>query len=282
MTRLLISLLLCLSLAPAAAAQQRPLVTEDPETVGAGLVLVEAGVDYLRDVSFPASGLRGNLWTVPTLGVSFGLSSIAEIQIDGGVRQRLTVTDVEAGPLAYLMDFTGESTSDVPDITIATKVKLVPEGPGRPALALRLATQLPNASNESGLGTDTINVFATALVGKTTRSVRVVGNVGLGVMPDPVQGNRQSDVLVYGLSLARAVHEGVEIVGEINGRANFRNAVEDRFPGTETRAQMRVGGRVTRGPVRLDGGVIIGMTSRDPQFGLTAGLTWVFRGFEVP
>ena len=31
--------------AAGAAAQQRPLVTEDPETIGAGLVLLEGGFD---------------------------------------------------------------------------------------------------------------------------------------------------------------------------------------------------------------------------------------------
>ena len=44
--------------AASANAQQRPLVTEDPEVVGAGLILVEGGFDYGRDIFFPASGLR--------------------------------------------------------------------------------------------------------------------------------------------------------------------------------------------------------------------------------
>ena len=44
----------------------------------------------------------------------------------------------------------------------------------------------------------------------------------------------------------------------------------------------RVGGRFTHRTVRFDGGIIIGMTSRDPSFGFTAGLTWVFRAFTVP
>jgi hypothetical protein len=45
---------------------------------------------------------------------------------------------------------------------------------------------------------------------------------------------------------------------------------------------MRAGIRFTRSTVRLDSGIIIGMTSRDPSFGFTAGLTWVFRAFTVP
>ena len=35
-------------------------------------------------------------------------------------------------------------------------------------------------------------------------------------------------------------------------------------------------------PCASDGGLILGMTSRDPSFGFTAGLTWVFRGYSVP
>jgi hypothetical protein len=34
--------------------------------------------------------------------------------------------------------------------------------------------------------------------------------------------------------------------------------------------------------VRGDAGIVLGMTSRDPGFGVTAGITWVFRGFRVP
>src|SRR5207253_8667501 len=62
----------------AAFAQQRPLVTEDPETIGAGRVLVEAGIDYAHDQHYPVSGLNGNLWRLPTIGISLGLSSRSE------------------------------------------------------------------------------------------------------------------------------------------------------------------------------------------------------------
>jgi hypothetical protein len=269
-----------MAMASAAQAQQRPLVTEDPETVGAGLILIEAGIDTFREVFYPLSGLEGNLLRLPSVGVSFGISSIAELQIDGGPYQRLTITDQLGGPLAHLMTVSGDTTSDVQDIIVATKIRLVSEGPGRPAIGVRLATRLPTASNESGIGSDTMDFYLTGLVGKTVESIRIVGNIGVGIMTDPLHGARQNDVLLYGFSLARAVAEGVEVVGEINGRMNMRE--EDVPPGTETRGAMRVGGRFTRGTVRLDGGLIIGMTARDPSFGLTAGLTWVFRGFTVP
>ncbi len=90
-------------------AQQRPLVTEDPETVGSGLILIEGGVEYQEDLFYPVSGLTGNLLRIGTLGVSFGISSIAELQIDGGIIQRLTVTDQRAGAAFQRADVHGQS-----------------------------------------------------------------------------------------------------------------------------------------------------------------------------
>ena len=263
------------------AAQQRPLVTEDPEVIGAGLVLLEGGFDYSRDILFPASGLQGNLLRAPTLGVSFGISSIAEIQLDGGLYNRLTITkrDVGPAPLAGQLNFTGEKTSAIEDIVIATKIRLLGETPGRPAFGLRFATKLPNASNESGLGLDTTDFHVQALIGKTVQSIRIVGNVGLGILGDPTRGDNQNDVLLYGVSVARAVREGIEVVGELNGRASTRSG--EAPVGTESRSVMRLGGRITRGTVRLDAGILLGVTSRDPGFGFTAGATYVFKGFTV-
>jgi hypothetical protein len=240
-------ILVLLAAAVPALAQQRPLLTEDPETIGAGTVLIEGGFDGQRDVFYPASGLEGNLLRLPTLGVSFGLSSIAELQIDGGFYNRLAVTGREPAPLSGMLDFSGDHTTDV----------------------------------EGGLGLDTTDFFASALIGKTVQSVRIVGNAGLGILGDPTRGDRQNDVLTYGVSFARAVRQGVEVVGEVNGRwATASDAATP--PGTESRAAMRVGGRITRGTVRVDAGVIVGMTAEDPGIGFTAGLTWVFRGFTVP
>ena len=279
MNRIVGHAILALCCAAPAFAQQRPLVTEDPETIGAGLVLIEGGFDQQRDVSYPASGLQGNLLRLPTLGVSFGISSIAELQIDGGLYNRLNVTSRAPAPLSPLLNFSGDRTHDVEDITIATKIRLLSETPGRPAFGLRFATRLPNASNESGLGLDTTDFHASVLLGKTVQSIRFVGNFGLGILPDPVDGNRQNDVLTYGASVARAVRQGLEVVGELNGRLDTRGG--DPPIGTESRGAFRVGGRATKGTVRVDAGVIFGLTSRDPSIGFTAGATWVFKGFTI-
>src|SRR5690606_40385854 len=61
------------------------------------------------------------------------------------------------------------------------------------------------------------------LLAKTIESVRFVGNAGFAILPDAVRGDRQNDVFEYGLSVARAVRPGVELVGEMNGRINTRS-----------------------------------------------------------
>jgi hypothetical protein len=274
-TRVVALTILLTSFAVAASAQQRPLVTEDPETIGLGLVLIEGGIDYQRSVFYPVSGLTGNLTRIPTLGASFGIGSAVELQIDGGLHNRLAVTSRQRAPLSGALEFTGDHTSDIEDITIATKIRIAAEKPGQPAFGVRLATRLPNADIESGLGLDTFDFYASALVGKTVQSVRIVGNAGLGILAEPLEATSQNDVFTYGLSFARALPQGVEIVGEINGRLNARN---DGAPlGTESHGAFRLGVRATHGAVRVDGGIILGITSRDPSFGLMGGLTWVVR-----
>src|SRR2546423_574137 len=263
-----------------AFAQQRPLLTEDPETIGAGRVLLEGGVEYDRDTVYPVSGLQGNVLRVPLFGLSVGVSSIAEIQIDQVSFSRLDITGRQRAPLADLVTASGSSTSDADDVLIGAKIRIAPEGTSRPAFGFRFATKLPNAGNESGLGLDTTDFLSSILVGKTTRSVRIVGNIGLGILGDPTNGNRQNDVITYGLSFARALTNAAEVVGEANGRANTRSG--GALPGTESRSIVRIGLRYTKGGWRGDGAVLLGATNNDPDIGFTAGFTYAFTAFQVP
>jgi hypothetical protein len=261
-------------------AQQRPLVTEDPEPIGAGRILIEGGIEYAHDQQYPVSGLKGNLWRVPTLGISIGISSIAELQIDGSPFNHLAISRRTPAPLSQLVDVAGTSTHDVEDLVIGTKIRLIAESPSHPALGIRFATQLPNAKNETGLGIDVTNFYASLLVAKTIESVRVVGNIGVGILGDPTNGSRQNDDVTYGMSFARALTDHAEIVGEVNGRASTRGG--GALPGTESRGVLKLGGRYTRGSVRFDAGLFFGLTTIDPTIGLTAGFTYVFSAFTLP
>jgi hypothetical protein len=277
-TRLVAAVLLAL-MADTAGAQQRPLVTEDPETIGAGRILLEGGIDYAHQIEFPVYGLTGNLWRVPSAGVSIGVSSIAEIQIDSGF-SRLAVTRRQPAPLAFLLDFEDDHTSSVADIVVGTKVRVVPEGTHRPAFGVRMATKLPNARNQSGLGSDVTDVYFALLIGKTVRSVRVVGNIGVAIIGDPTQNAVQYDPTTFGVSVARAVAPGVEIVGEFEGRWQAYKVTPQ--PGAENRSALRGGVRYTRGAVRVDAALGSGFGAIEPLVSFTAGVTWVFDAFRVP
>ena len=270
---------LLLFASPSAWAQQRPLVTEDPEVIGAGRILFEAGVDYERDAFFPLSGLRGNLFTVPPFGISVGVSSIAEIQFDAGLYQKLYITEHTPAPLTPILVLHVEQAVSPDDLNIGAKIKFLNEGARRPGMAFRFSTRLPNASNESGLGKDTQDFQSTIVVGKTVQSLRTVANIGFAILGNPIEQASQDDLLVFGLSLARAISPKAEVVGEYTGRVNFADIIT---PGAESRGVLKFGARYTQAGVRLDGAIMLGVTPRDPEFGFTAGMTWVFNAFKVP
>jgi hypothetical protein len=280
MMRTRVLALACLALSAPAVAQQRPLQTEDPETIGSGRVLIEAGIDYNRDAYNPVSGLRGNHLKVPTLGFSLGVSSIAEIQMYVGGYQTLAITEqVPTAPFANVLLLDGDTTDDLEDMQVGAKVRLVSEGARRPSIGTRFSTRLPNAGNESGLGKDMQDFETSVLIAKTIQSVRVVGNVGLLMLGNPTRQAAQDDLLFYNLSVARAISPAAEVVGEFVGRANFAITTT---PGAEDRGLLRFGARYTRAGVRLDGGILLGLTPRDPELGFTTGITWVFNAFSVP
>lgn len=271
---------ICAGVAAPARAQSRPLVTEDPETVPAGYILLEAGLDFLYGVPYPVTGLKGNLTRIGTFGLSFGVSSIAEIQVDGGLANRLGITAIDPGaPLASRYTGSVDATAGFEDMVVGAKVRFASETESRPAFAFRFATKLPLVGTDTGLGTGTTDFNVGLLVAKTVRSTRVAANVGVGIMGDPVEGDRHNELLTYGMSFARAVRTGAEVVAEFNGRLDLGS---DEPPvGTDSRMMIRVGGRFTRGPVRLDTGLLLGVTDRDPSWGVTFGATWVFKAFDV-
>ena len=80
--RILATIGLGLLCARTASAQQRPLTTEDPEVIGAGRVLVEAGVESGQNARYFLSGLKGDRVATP-VGVSVAPS--------GSARPRSTV-----------------------------------------------------------------------------------------------------------------------------------------------------------------------------------------------
>src|SRR4026207_2060545 len=134
MPRLSVIVFLFVVVPTSAFAQQRPLVTEDPETVGAGRILIEGGFDYAREVDYPVSGLTGNLRRFPLIGISLGIGSVGEVQIDGGLYNHLSITDRRPAPLSHMLVVPGDSTWHVEDMMVGSKVRLISEGTSRPSI----------------------------------------------------------------------------------------------------------------------------------------------------
>jgi hypothetical protein len=265
--------------ATTAFAQQRPLVTEDPATIGDGRVLVEAGFDYLHQLKIPLYGLTGNLVHLPAVGVNLGLGSRAEIQIDGGYRL-LHVTDRKNAPLSSILDIPGDTSHAEDDVVIATKVWLVTEHDHRPAIGFRVATKLPNAPNQTGLGTDMTDFSFSVLVGKSFGSTRIAGNLGLGIVGDPTENAVQHDPLLFGVSVTHAISPRVTLAGEVEGQYLSYDVFPS--PGSEDRSAVRGGVRYAWRAVRFDAAVVAGLTDRSPMWGFTTGVTWTFQAFGSP
>lgn len=264
-----------LLLAGPAWAQHRPLANQDPVPIGAGRVLVETGVEWLPDRSFPLSGLAGDLWRIPAIGFSIGFGR-AELQIDGGF-QRLAIDrrDPDA-PFADEVDVEGEATRDIIDPVVAVKVLLRHERDREPAFGVRLATKLPSADTSEGIGSDAMDFYVSVLAAKSLGNARAGASVGLGVLSVPQTGNRQNDVLTYGAFVTLPLADRWSAVAGASGRVDVKG---DTPPGTEDLGQARVGIR-RDGRIRWDAAMIAGLADDEPDLGLTVGATIEFDGFE--
>jgi hypothetical protein len=74
--------------------------------------------------------------------------------------------------------------------------------------------------------------------------------------------------------------EGLPVMADINGRIDTRHGTPPL--GTESRTVVRVGPHFTRGAARDDAALMVGLTSRDPGWGVTDGIPWVFTAFTIP
>jgi hypothetical protein len=244
--------------------------------VGAGRVLVEAGIESGQNARYFLSGLKGDRVAMP-IGVSFGLGNIAELQLDAGYTWFGIDSRTDA-PLAYRVPADATRTSDVIDLTVATKIRICGEGTNRPAFGVRFATRLPNASNESGLGLDTTDFYFSLLGAKTFGAWRVTGNAGLGILSNPLVGTVQDDEFVGGLTVARAFTRAWDVVGEVTTQKVWFADVPP--VGAEPLGEVRIAARYRRGRARFDAGVLAGFTERSPDFGVIGGVTIVGQAFK--
>lgn len=259
-------------------AQQRPLITEDVEIVKPGSVRFEAGFDFLQDKNYPVSGLNGDLTRLGVVSLTFGLAPNIEVETGGVIRNFLSVNR-QYRPSAVPLNLSQatNSTHDTGDFYLATKIKLRNETRRAPSVGFRFGAELPNSNQSRGIGLNQTNFFAAALAAKSFGRVRVIGNLGLGILSSPIDasGNispfTQNDALLYGLAASYRYNERLTLVGEVNGRYSTR---KNTPLGTESDGAARIGARIRAAGLMWDVAGIKGLYRNSERSGVTFGVSY--------
>jgi hypothetical protein len=269
-------LVLSLACALCVSAQQRPLLTEDVDIIPPGSLRIEAGIDFVQNAKFPLSGVTGDVTRVGVIGINVGLAPNVEFQIDGVAQNFLSINSrTVPAPIPLSFSPNTNSTNDVGDFILSTKIKLRSETRRGPSLGFRLGVQLPNSNQARAIGVNQINTFGTILIGKKfgrDQRVNTFANIGLGILTAPIERFTQNDVLLYGFASIIRLTKNINFAGEINGRANTRTG---RAPlGTEGQSEARLGLQVKASGLRFDFAGIAGLTDFSPRSGVTFGVTY--------
>ena len=115
-----------------ASAQQRPLGDRRSRNGRLGLMLIEAGVDYQHDdVLSGCPAWRATCCGCRPSGSASASARSPSCRSTAASTTAWRVTSRMPAPLSRVLDFTGDRTGDVEDITVATKIRLAAEKPGQ-------------------------------------------------------------------------------------------------------------------------------------------------------
>jgi hypothetical protein len=245
-------------LAAPAAAQTRPLQTEEAATAPAGTLVLEVGADAIADEPNFLTGQPRDRLDLPVLRLVYSPAGNVEMDVEW-VARVIARDDPDFGDV-----------SDFGDVTLRAKVRLAGGGEGRTAFGARFTVTLPQTSYGNGLGPNTLRFAAQLLLSHAVGGLRLHANAGLALHDETQRPHEQRDFLAYGLALEHGLGGAFALVGELAGLAG------KGAPGTDAHAEARAGVRYGRGRLRLDAAVRRGLEEADGTWGLTAGLAWRF------
>ncbi len=237
-------------------AQQRPLITEDVDIIPPGTLRIQGGLDFLQDVNI-------------------GLAPNIEFQIEGVAQNFLSINTRQPGAIPLSLAAGVNSTNDVGDFTLWTKIKLRNETAHGPSLGFRVGVQLPNSNQAKGLGLNNTNAYGSILVGKKfghDARLNTFGNLGIAIITAPTALFTQNDMLTYGAAGIFRINKQFSLAGEINGRRNTRPG--NGPLGTESQSQARLGLQIRATGLRFDLAGIKGIGNFSPRSGVTVGVTY--------
>ncbi len=266
------ALLLCLAAAlPAAAREGRaanetplPLATEPAPTIPRGAAVLETYAEFLDTHRVPFVSPEGSLLRAPVVSLRYGASDNVEFQIEGAAQVWGFADEGKLGGK-------GKDEHEVGDFTLWTKWLALKEKKKRPAMALRWGVKLPNASDESGLGTDETDVYGSIIVSEALGGKsRLDANLGLAILGDPTEVRQQNDVFAYGASLTRILSKDTVLLMEVTGTSGKGHA--------PPQSVARLGFKwFTRGEFHFFAAGLAGLTSLSPDWGALVGVGRSFR-----
>ena len=271
-------LAVCFAALPA-HAQSFPLRTPDANIVPTGVLRAQGGFEFLQNIDYPLSGLSGDLTSMGDLNLRLGVGQRVEVQLQGAVQNFLQVHGEVPAPVTPVL--TGaNSTNDVGDFSLWTKI-LIRREYRAPAVAFRFGFLMPNTNQARGIGNNATNVYASVILQKHIRRLKVFGDSGLGILQSPNAKFSQNDELLYGGAMEYPLNRRLRIVGEVNGRYSSRTITPALY-GTESRAEGRMGLVISGGGFQWDVAAILGVYPNDPSTGFTFGVSRDLRIFGQP
>lgn len=254
-----------------ARAQDLPLQTSDAEIIAPGTVRAQVGFDFLQDETFPLSGLTGDLTNVGDTTIRMGLGRLVELQVQGMVQEFLSIKSQGASFVPLNLP-SANSTYDIGDFSIWTKVRLFEEGNKRPSIAMRLGFLMPNSNQARGIGTNSTNVYGEVILEKHFGRLAVFTDLGIGILTAPNALYSQNDEFIYGAAFRYPLSRRFTLLGEVAGRQNWRT-INTALEGTQSQSQARLGMQVSASGFVWDFAGIAGLTKDDPHFGVTFGVS---------
>lgn len=239
--------------------------------VAVGSWLVGLGAAHAADIYFPVSGLGGDLGSLGSLTLAYGLAPRAILEIRGDLYRRLSIRHREPSSVPLDPEVEAGSTRDVGDFRLG--LTLAPLGASRGLSAGgRLEVTLPNSSERKGIGTNTTDVRLSLLAGYGSGSVRVTGDMGVAILEAPLETFKQNDVFVYSAEiLYRPAGEAFRVSLGLDGRANTRAKIP---LGTEDRGEVQLGAEYGGKRWLADARLAIGYVSEGPAWAIAGGVAY--------
>ncbi|OGL42905.1 MAG: hypothetical protein A2161_07460 [Candidatus Schekmanbacteria bacterium RBG_13_48_7] len=249
------------------------MLTEEAATLQQGNMEIEFGGSYFQLKDIPRGKIETNSSVgstvfsekikkdhirAPLVGIRYGISRYAEFYINWP---------------AYIhqKDEIAGTQSDVGDVQVFTKLRLLREGKTTPAASFQIGTKLPNTSNESGLGTNETDFFSSVLFSKWVGKFTFHFNGGIAILSNPEMESRQKDRFIYGVGVVYHTLR-TNIFAEVNrglGIAPF-----------ETPVVARAGLIYKIVSWSFDLGFSSKIKGIGEDWGIIAGATYTFRIFE--